>query len=202
MPTNTVTNPCLLLLAVTGSDGALYDSGLLTPDELGAATTSDSTYIPPAPVAGNAQQLAKQILNNPNIDLSGRLVQEDIQDAANGQPGTAGVMTSAAILKLIATVGQSHSVTISAIQSGGTGHTDGSLHYAGDAVDFSSLDGTALTGRDSGSLIVMRTAFNILPSGSGFGQQNCGTTPSLPPGFITFDDTCNHLHVQVPRGTP
>jgi hypothetical protein len=161
-------------------------------------------------VSGNAQELARQILQSPNIDLSGRLVKEDIQAAADGKPGSAGVMTSSAILKLILEVGQTHKVTVSAIQSGGTGHCDNKPkpacpndpHYTGDAVDFSTLDGKALTGRDSGSIIIIQVAFKDLPSGSGIGQKNCGPTPSLPPGWITFDDSCNHLHVQAPKGTP
>ncbi len=102
------------------------------------------------------------------------------------------------ILKLIAAVGQNHTVVISALQSGGTGHTAGSAHYSGKAVDFSSLDGKALSGRDSGSITIMKIAFDILPSGSGFGQSNCGSTPTLPSGMTTFEDTCNHLHIQVP----
>ena len=162
-------------------------------------------------VSGDAKSLAQQILSNKNIQLTGRLVLQDVQAAANGQPGSAGVMTSSAILKLILAVGQSHSVTVSAIQSGGTGHCNNTPkaacpndpHYTGDAVDFSALDGKALTGRDPGSIIIIQAAASILPSGSGIGQNNCGGhTPALPDGFITFPDSCNHLHIQVPKGTP
>lgn len=211
MPVNTTTNPCLLIKAAVGSAGAVFDSSLLTADDLGDDNTAQSSAQSSAGnVSGTAQQLAQQILSNNNIQLSGRDVLQDVQAASNNQPGTAGVMTSAAILQLILSVGQSHTVQISAIQSGGSGHCNNQPksacpndpHYTGDAVDFSALDGTALTGRDSGSITIMKIAFTILPSGSGFGQSQCGPTPSLPSGDTTFADTCNHLHVQVPAGTP
>ncbi|MGH7195721.1 MAG: hypothetical protein ACREGA_02985 [Candidatus Saccharimonadales bacterium] len=169
----------------------------------GAATSSGST------TNAGTQQVAQQILTTKNISLTGRDVQQDIQDAANGKKGSAGVMTSSAILKLILTVGQKHKVTLSAIQSGGSGHCNNTAkascpndpHYNGDAVDFSQLDGKALTGRDSGSLAILSIAEGVLPSGSAIGQSQCGTTPPLPAGWTTFEDTCNHLHVQVPKGT-
>jgi len=209
LPEDDSTNPCLLIEAAVGSSGALYDSGLLTSDDLGS-TSSSTTTTSTTPVSANAQQLAQQILNNKNIQLTGRLVLQDIQDAANGQPGTAGAMTSAAILQLILSVGQKYTVVVSAIQSGGTGHCNNTPksscpndpHYNGDAVDFSTLDGVALTGRDSGSLSIMNVAFGVLPTGSGLGQSQCGATPTLPSGWSTFQDTCDHLHVQVPAGTP
>ena len=207
---NTQTDPCLLIQAAVGSAGAIYDSGLLTSDDLsdntatgsisetGSATVSGNI----TPVSGTAQQLAKQILNNPKISKSGKLVSEDLQDTANGQPGSSGQPLSAAILRLIATLGQSHSFDISALESGGTGHTNNSQHYSGDAVDIDVLDSKPLTGRDPGSVSIINLATGILPQGSGFGQQGCGPPVNLPAGFTEFSDTCNHLHIQVPDGTP
>lgn len=164
------------------------------------------------PVSGSAQEIAQQILSNGNINLScySSTALQDVQAAAAGRVGTAGVMTSSAILQLIATVGQNHKVCVTAIQSGGQGHCGGipksgcpnDAHYNGDAVDFGNLDGVALRGRDSGSIVIMEIAFTILPRGSGFGQSQCGSGPSLPAGFIEFRDSCDHLHVQVPLGTP
>lgn len=168
------------------------------------AQSSQASANPTQAPSGNAQQLAQQILNNNSISLScySASVQQDVQNAAAGKPGTAGAPISSAILQLIATVGQDHNVCITAIESGGQGHTDGSLHYSGDAVDFGNLDGAALTGRDSASDKIIETAFNVLPTGSGIGQSQCGDTPNLPGGWTTFEDTCNHLHIQVARGTP
>jgi hypothetical protein len=210
MPENTTTNPCLLIEATSGSDGAIYNTSLLTSDDLADDNSSSSTT--PTSSSGNAQQLAQQILSNPNIDLSclSSSVQQDVQDAANNQPGTAGAMTKASILQLIQTIGQSHKVCVTAIQSDGQGHCDGEPktacpndpHYNGDAVDFGSLDGASITGRNAPALTIMQIAESVIPSGS-FGQSQCGSTPTLPSGWSDFQDTCNHLHVQdVPAGSP
>lgn len=184
-----------------GDDQACQDLGY----DNGAGSSGSGGGSTGPVVTGSAQQLAQQILNNHNIDLSclSSSVAQDIQDAANGQPGTAGAPISAAILQLIATVGQSHHVCITAIESNGAGHTAGSYHYTGDAVDFGSLDGVAITGRNPPALTVIQTAFTVLPAGSGLGQVNCGNTPPLPAGWIpSFFDYCTHLHVEVARGTP
>lgn len=213
MPENGTVNPCMLIKATVGSAGGYYDTSLLTQDDL-ADVNSSTSSTPTTATSDNARQLANKILSNNNIQLAGRDVSTDMQDAANGKPGTANVMTSTAILQLIATVGQNHNITISAIQSGGTGHCNNQPksvcpndpHYNGDAVDFSSLDGTGITGRNPPAITIMKLAFNVLPSGSGFGQNECGsqytTSSELPNNDITFYDTCNHLHVQVPKGTP
>lgn len=165
-------------------------------------------------VSGSAQQLAQVILNDSNIDLSSfsPTVLTDVQDAAAGKPGTAQVMTSSSILQLIAALGQSHKVLVTAIQSGGQGHCGipptpkaacpSDPHYNGDAVDFGSLDGHSLTGRDSGSVQIIQLAETILPAGSRFGQKSCGPQLTLQPGFTEMYDRCNHLHVDVPLGTP
>jgi hypothetical protein len=162
-------------------------------------------------VSGNAQDLAKQILANSNIDLKSykTSVFNDVQAAADGKPGTAGEMTSTAILSLIATIGEKHKVLVTAIQSDGQGHCGnkpksecpGDPHYNGDAVDFGSLDGHSLSGRDDYSKIIIEAAERLLPSGSRFGQSNCGSV-NLKPGFSEVEDACNHLHVDVPGGTP
>jgi len=166
----------------------------------------------------NAQQLARQIQSNKNVVLAGGEVPSDIDAAANGKSGSAGAMTSSAILQFILAAGQNHSIVISAIQSGGDHHclqngvatrkaqcpTD--PHYNGDAVDIAVIDGVDSSGRDENSDKLITLAETILPSGSGFGQQNCATGGNQPvtlqAGFIQFDDFCNHLHVEVPKGTP
>jgi hypothetical protein len=177
-----------------------------TPSDSSSSSSSSST-----PSTGDAQQLAKEILANKQIDLSGRLVKKDIQAAADDKIGTAGVMTSSAILKFIATLGKDHKVSVSAIQSGGTGHCNNTSksscpndrHYTGDAVDFNYLDGSHLSGRDSGSITIINMAKDILPTVTGIGQKQCsGSKITLPKGWSTFDDTCDHLHIQVAKGTP
>lgn len=172
-------------------------------DDPTTTTTTPASTPSITPSTSDAKQLAQQILANSKIDLTtGRLVKTDIQDAADGKNGSAGVMTSTAILQLIATLGQTHTLSVSAIQSGGTGHTTGSEHYKGNAVDFNILDGSHVHGRDGGSFTIIRTAEGIWPSGSAFGQKQCGSAAPLPSGWSTFDDACTHIHLQVPQGTP
>jgi hypothetical protein len=48
---------------------------------------------------------------------------------------------------------------------------------------------------------VIKELESLLPPGSAFGQSECGATPPLPAGISTFEDTCNHLHIQIPKGT-
>lgn len=146
--------------------------------------------------------LARQILANRNIDTSGRLVKTDLQDTAAGKRATAGTYLSATLLRLIVALGKSHTVRLTALESGGTGHSPNSYHYSGDAVDIGSLDGHLVTGRNAPSLTIINAVKGLMPAGSGFGQSNCGLTPPLPSGVTTFPDTCNHLHIQVTRGAP
>jgi hypothetical protein len=154
--------------------------------------------------SGSTQQLAQQILANNKITYDcGSSAQVDINDAKDGKNGTAGAPVSSAILQLIATVGETHSVCVSALESYGQGHTTGSYHYTGDAVDFGSVDGVRITGRNAPALTIIQIAYSVLPKGSALGQSGCGSTPPAPAGWDPpFDDSCDHLHVQVPRGTP
>jgi hypothetical protein len=158
--------------------------------------------------------LAHAILDDRRIALTGAYVRTDLLDSAKGLPGSSGHLVSTAILRLILAVGRRHPVVVSAVESGGNGHCDQGYgpepesvcpndpHYRGDAVDFAALGNVALTGRDAGSLLIIRIAETLLPGGSGFGQSECGATPPLPRGWTTFPDVCDHLHVQVPAGTP
>ena len=178
-----------------------YDGGVFAFGD--AAYYGSAHYAGPAkPPLGSAASYASQILANSSIIKSGRLVQTDLQDAAAGRVGSSGAPLSATLLSLIAGLGQKHTVTLTALESGGTGHTAGSLHYSGDAVDIGALDGATVTGRNAPSITIIVQLERLLPPGSAFGQSECGATPPLPEGISTFQDTCNHLHIQVPRGTP
>jgi hypothetical protein len=154
------------------------------------------------PSSSSRSTLAQQLLSNSRVDKSGRCVSADLQDAAANKVSTGGTYLSARLLNLLVNLGQSHSFTISAIESCGTGHASGSRHYTGDAVDISRVDGHVLQGRDTYSRLAISIIAPLMPSGSRFGQKQCGTTPPLPAGITTFNDTCNHLHSDVPRGTP
>jgi len=156
---------------------------------------------PVNPGIASAAVYAQQILANANVIKTGRLVMTDLQDAAAGRAASAGAPLSATLLSLIAELGQHHTVVITALESGHTGHATGSFHYSGDAFDIGSLDGALVTGRNAPSITIIEELDGLLPYGSAFGQAQCGTAPTMPLGISTFDDTCNHLHVQVPRGT-
>jgi hypothetical protein len=156
-----------------------------------------------------AQDLARQIITNNRVAKTGRLVAQDLQDAAAGRSaytrtdGSKYQPLSATILRLVTTLAQNHTVTINALESGGTGHVPGSAHYSGRAIDFGPLDGQAVksvTGRDDNAVKEINETKGLLPSGSKYGQLNCGprATPQLPPGVSEIGDTCNHLHVQIP----
>jgi len=151
---------------------------------------------------GDSAHLARQILANPRIATSGRLVLTDLRDAAAGRPGTAGSPLSATLLRLIAVLGQRHRLVITALESGGTGHARNSYHYTGDAVDVGRLDGQLVTGRNAPALTIIDAVAPLMPAGSGVGQSACGSTPPLPPGIATFPDACTHLHIQVARNAP
>jgi hypothetical protein len=209
MPLNTTTDPCLLLMTTIGAAGATSDTSNLTPEEVASVNPTSSSSAPSTATSsspGNAEQLAQEILSNKNIDLSSysASVLQDVQDAAAGKPGTAGAMTSAPILQLIETIGETHKVLITAIQSGGQGHCNNTPesacpndpHYTGNAVDFGSLDDVQVTGRNAPSLTIIGIAESVLPTPSAFGQSQCGTPLTFPTGFSDFQDTCNHLHVQ------
>jgi hypothetical protein len=162
------------------------------------------------------QLAAKQILDNPRIDTAdhgngaGRLVLGDLQLTADGGNGTAGTPLSTTMLELIDYLAQTHTLEINALESGGTGHSIGSNHFSGTAVDFGKLDGNGLTGRDPYSDTIIDTLKNVLPKSTstafsgwtGFGQSTCsGNKPTMPSGIHEFTDSCNHLHMQVPSGT-
>lgn len=167
----------------------------------GSSTTSATpgTVTPPP---GDAAQLAQELLDNAFVLKVGRLVPEDLQSAAAGRPGSSGKAISSVILQALATLAINHSYRITALESGGTGHAPNSLHYSGDAVDIDQLDNQAVLGRNAPAITIINLLAPILPSGSRFGQSGCGPTPTLPAGISTFDDTCNHLHIDVPAGTP
>lgn len=207
----TTTNPCLLIKASVESAGGMFNTSLLPPgsqnsDTGGSSSSASSSNSSSTLPSGNAQDLAKQILANNKIHAIGRDVTTDLQDAAAGKPSSAGKALSQTLLALIAYMGQNHTFNITALESGGSGHTSGSYHYTGDAVDVTGLDGDPIAnsgiGRTTHDIALIKEVAPLMPKGSGFGQINCGTTPPLPSGITAFNDTCNHLHIQVARGAP
>ncbi|HSX14801.1 MAG TPA: hypothetical protein VLE72_02725 [Candidatus Saccharimonadales bacterium] len=164
----------------------------------GSISTSATTTLP----SGSAQQLAQQLISNPKVDKTGRLVLQDLQSTSQGQPASAGAPLSQTLLALLVALSNGHSYQITALESGGTGHATSSRHYTGDAVDIDLLDGQPVTGRNPASITIINTLAPLMPQGGAFGQAQCGTTPNLPSGINTFNDSCGHLHIEVPVGSP
>ncbi len=94
-------------------------------------TLADKVYV----LRGNAKYLAMQVLVTTNIRLSGRLVRQDLTLASQGKPGSSGVPLSANMLAILLELAKTRQVTVTAIESGGTGHAGGSNHYDGTALD-------------------------------------------------------------------
>ena len=174
----------------------------------GAGSIADSCATGSTNFSGDEHALATQILANASISYDfgqGGIVIEAFKDLAAGKqanilPNSGATDVSVTLLKFILTAAQTHKVNISSLT---TQHSPGDIHSVGDAVDINVLDLTHLVGRDPGSIDLIKIGTQTLPSGSGFGQDGCpGGAATLPTGFIQFADTCNHLHIQVPRGTP
>jgi hypothetical protein len=78
-----------------------------------------------------------------------------------------------------------------------------SSHWAnggGHAVDFYALDRTPTTGADANAIKLLKILLPLMPEGSATGQVQCraqaGTSLDLP-GMGQFNDSCNHVHLQV-----
>lgn len=97
-------------------------------------------------VTGSSKQLAQVILDNNKIGKSGRAVMSDLQNAAVGKPAYSNVYLDNSLLEILATLGQSHSYSISSITGQGSGHSNGSNHYIGGAADLNpSINGETIT---------------------------------------------------------
>ncbi|MCS5723806.1 hypothetical protein N1028_11855 [Herbiconiux sp. CPCC 203407] len=99
-------------------------------------------------------------------------------------------------------------VGVSDINRKCTGQIEGagtsSSHYidgGGHAVDFYLLDNKSLNGADPGTLKMIQLLDPVMPVGSRVGQAGCrasaGVSVSLT-NWTEFDDTCSHMHVDVP----
>ena len=156
-------------------------------------------------VSGSDQELAKMIVANKKITADPRYMAQ-LQAYANGDFSC---KINSNILKLIASLGEKHSLYISSLNRYCTGVITASgsrsLHYAnggGSAVDFSSIDGTKSSGNKPGDIAVYNEALAILPNKKlQLGQINCrpGGAVRIPTGnsSIEVEDSCDHVHIGV-----
>lgn len=203
---------------------ALYmiDKRVLSTMDEDQATTNPSTQSDSgSAITGDVKSLAQQILDNPNITLSGgswnsgsTTPKSQIEATASGQSAIPSVVTTSysrdldpRILKVILTVAQKHKITVTSLIR--TQMTAGgySKHPYGKAVDLSPI-GSCNTGASSECIQAINEIMdaNILPAGGGFGQTSCSTERSAlaaainAKGLTSFDDTCNHLHIDLGDG--
>jgi D-alanyl-D-alanine carboxypeptidase len=112
-----------------------------------AGTGSKDSIPPPSStnssnstVSTDAKTLAAQILNNNKINISSgsfcRYCTEDIRNTANGNPAYGSVNLDIKLLQFLAELGQNNQVDVNSITGAGSGHSAGSNHYKGIAIDF------------------------------------------------------------------
>lgn len=157
-------------------------------------------------LSGDAQTLAKGLLQQIR---AGRLTvlepryEQEIADVAAGTQ-TADCGLDPRTLQLIDLALRTfRTVGVSDLNRKCTGSLLGadtqSAHWingGGQAVDFYAFDGTALTGGDPASMQFLHLIDQVAPAGARAGQAEC--RPAVTFVHLTqFDDTCNHLHIDV-----
>jgi hypothetical protein len=175
-----------------------------------AALSGDNAACSTTVVAGNAQQLAQELvvkIDAGNITgLSPDHLREIRWIAVGESHENCGI--NVAILQVI---------TIAADRFGSIGISDinrlctnqylgnpNSSHWAnegGHAVDFYSFNRTPTTGADANAITLLNILGLMMPEGSAAGQIQCranaGSTVELAT-MTQFEDACHHLHLQVP----
>jgi len=111
--------------------GAPGENVMKSQSDAGSDTDSDT-------ISGDAQQLAQEILDNKNIELVNfcRYCIEDLENTAKGKHAYGSVDIDINILKFLADLGNQTPIDVNSITGEGSGHTAGSNHYIGKAVDF------------------------------------------------------------------
>ena len=200
MPEYDSPNFCLAMHTGIGIGGGFMDTSNLSADDLAdlsapSGSSGSPTSGPSTPVSSDAQQVAQDILSNPNVTYQ-YSAKTDVQLAAQGKPGTNGVPIDIRILQIPDALAKKHKIVISAYESYGQGHSDGSDHYTGHAVDIASIDGTVAYE----NIFQFWDEYSQYANGAIFLQKQCGGTP--PPSNATgiqwlSEDKCNHQHISV-----
>ncbi|HEX5743937.1 MAG TPA: hypothetical protein VFX84_00580 [Candidatus Saccharimonadales bacterium] len=144
-------------------------------------------------VTGNAKQIAQDILANKNISYAFS-AGDDVRLVAQGKPGTNGAPIDIRLLQMVAALGKHHKVVVTAFESYGQGHSAGSDHYSGHAVDLDTIDGAEAyqTITDYWDII------KPYSKGAVFLQGDCPGAKPAPQGMDRQPgDACNHQHISV-----
>lgn len=169
------------------------------------ASTSD-TLDAACTVSGDARRLAGNLVQQMQ---AGRLTllepryADEIRHVANGTASAKCGLDPRVLQIITIALQQFHTVGVSDLNRQCTGSLlgagTGSAHWingGGEAVDFYSFDGSALTGGDVKSMTFLHVLAPLLPVGARAGQVEC-RTPVVLPNLTQFADTCNHLHLDV-----
>jgi hypothetical protein len=188
-----------------------YDNGNIHPrnyqamsDFIAKSVGAPATVTTAAEATGDARSLATQIIDSGKVTGNDRYMNQLKAVAA----GDNSCNVNPKILSLIATIAQKHSIYITSLNRKCTNVLTasgvGSYHYrdgGGHAVDIGTVDGVKSTGGSSKDIELINSIMPLLKPGSGIGQVNCrnsGNKLKLPEGVREFNDTCNHIHIQVP----
>lgn len=193
-----------------------YLAGLNSSSTPGPATPSTATAATAVATAdgcligGDARQLARHLVDEM---AAGHLVVLEDRYAAEIRGVAAGTASpdcglDVRVLQIITFALQRfHRVRVSDLNRKCTGSLLGAgiesahwIHGGGQAVDFYSLAGTPLTGGDPASMRLLTALAPLMPAGSRAGQIECRTPVTLP-NMTQFEDTCNHLHLDVAFAT-
>jgi hypothetical protein len=161
-------------------------------------------------VGGDAVALAQQLVTAADNGQLRGLVPDHLKEIrwiASGQTVPDCGIDTRILQVMVLAVNQFHQVGVSDINRKCTGQLLGagtqSSHWingGGGAVDFYSLGGRSLTGADGQSLRLIGLLDPVMPAGARIGQAGCRQTAGIRLAlvhFTEFDDTCNHLHLDV-----
>lgn len=207
---------CLVLpIAVVGIPVGLATAGAVAFSNSQNNDDGDNGEAPPVcededgcAISEDAQEVAKQIVafskHRQVTWLDDRFLTQ-VKAYADGGTVSPDCTLDIRVLQIIViAVHREGSAGVSSLNRRCTGQTPGagraSYHWKGKAVDFYALGGTISTGADRRSVQLVEYLGSIVPKGSGAGQKQCRANAgiSIPLGnFITFNDGCNHQHIQV-----
>ncbi|WP_233198306.1 hypothetical protein [Cryobacterium sp. Y50] len=158
----------------------------------------------------NAVGLAQQLVTAADNGQLRGLVPDHLKEIrwiATGQTVPDCGIDTRILQVMVLAVNQFHQVGVSDINRKCTGQLLGagtqSSHWinGGDgAVDFYSLGGRSLTGADGQSLRLIGLLDPVMPTGARIGQADCRREAGISLAlvhFTQFNDTCNHLHLDV-----
>jgi hypothetical protein len=198
-------NTCMVDKAVADSVGCSFKPCA----DLDAIPAGTDTPPPGAVVAGNAQQLAQQILqlNKQGIitfeDGASDGALQDIQATAAGNPtagcGNGPVSLGPKMLTALVHAATKYKFRINALTSDHHCH-DGPLHAQGNGADIGLVNGqVAFTDSDKQLYREFAIFLSEGMAGGHIGQLNVLGTLPLANGVKQNDDIPNHIHMDVPR---